>query len=458
MVFIKSLAKKLVGCEFEIECHDMEVRGIQDNSPPLYKGPGIISGKEKGAISFRLHNQIEPSEEAIMLIFKDKEKHEDAHVRVLAEDYDDVKWSGGWSIPSVEPSKSGKFLVHGQFDQLSARVRRFESSNYNNTTELIFSIKPELPLTELVEEKRFHHGEQILSRTSHDRHELHFHQSKIRFFEDSTSNFFHIIADINEEISSFFVENCIPEALVFVTASLVYPRMIVRHFENNSIIFLRNIPSYTQSKMPPPIVGSLDVKKQLWGIFEAYLGECLRCRRFEQLEQLEMTQIFSEIAIASNGTPQAFALSLAVTVENLVKQLSGSFVNSAIPDMPSNDDLDSLQSYIEAWEGNAVIKDRVVQILRSQLRNLPTRKKLEILCEDGVVKNEQIKAWNDIRNPLAHGKIIEFPMDDSFWQRRNLLISMVYRLALHKIGYKGLITDYASPDLDIVDFQWGRSI
>lgn len=46
MVFITSLVEKLVGREFEIECHDIEVHSIQDNSPPLYKGPGIISGKE----------------------------------------------------------------------------------------------------------------------------------------------------------------------------------------------------------------------------------------------------------------------------------------------------------------------------------------------------------------------------------------------------------------------------
>ena len=72
MVFIKSLAKKLVGCEFEIECHDMEVWGIQDNSLPLYKGPGIIRGKEEGAISFRLYNQIEVSEKVIKLMFKTK--------------------------------------------------------------------------------------------------------------------------------------------------------------------------------------------------------------------------------------------------------------------------------------------------------------------------------------------------------------------------------------------------
>lgn len=455
MVFITSLAEKLVGREFEIECHDIEVHGIQDNSPPLYKGPGIIRGKEKGAISFRLYNQIEVSEEAIKLIFKDKEQSEDAQVRVFARDYDDVRWTGAWSIPSVEPSKSGKFLVHGQFDQLSTRVSRFEGGNYKNTTELIFSKIPELPLTELVEEKRLHHGEQIFSRTWYDRHELNFHQSKIRFFGNSSSNFFHIIADNNGEFSAPFIENWIPEALVFVTASLVYPRMIVRHFDNDSMIFLRNTPSYIQSKMPPPIVGFLNVKKELWKIFEAYLEECLRYRRFEQLE---MTQIFSEIAIASTGTPQAFALSLAVSVENLVKQLSGRFKNIAVPDIPSDDDLNALQGYIEAWEGNSVIKDRVVKILRSQLKNLPTRKKLEILREDGVVENEQIQAWNDIRNPLAHGKIIEFPIDEDFWKKRNLLISMVYRLALRKIGYKGVITDYASPDLDIVDFQWGRSI
>jgi hypothetical protein len=448
MVFITSLTEKLVGREFEIECHDIEIHGILDNCPPLYKGPGIISGKEKGAVSFRLHNQIEVSEEAIRLIFNKSQQSEVTQVRVFARDYDDIRWTGGWSIPTVESSRSGKFIVHGQFDQLSTRLKRSEGNNHNNTTELVFANAPALPLTELIEEKKLHRGEQIFSRTWYDRHELDFNGAKIKFFSNNSNNLFYITTEHREGFAPPYVENWIPEALIFTTASLVYPRMVIRHFEDDALIFLRNTPSETQSKMPPSIIGFPNSKRELWKIFKAYLEECVRCNEFEQLA---ITKIFSEVVIASTGTLQAFVLSLAVCVENLVGQIAEE-LNINIPDKGAVKDL---KSYIEKWPGNEEVKSRAIGLL-SMLRTKSTSQALQVLKEENVVEDRHIRGWKKIRPFLAHGGIIEFPIDEDFWLQRNLLISMVYRLALRKIGYKGLITDHASSDIESIDFQWDR--
>ena len=90
MVFITSLIEKLVGRDFEIECHDIEVHGIRDHSPPLFKGPGVIRGQKKGAISFRFHNQIEISKEAFLLLSDQGNQNLVTQVRVFAKDYDNV--------------------------------------------------------------------------------------------------------------------------------------------------------------------------------------------------------------------------------------------------------------------------------------------------------------------------------------------------------------------------------
>jgi predicted oxidoreductase (fatty acid repression mutant protein) len=99
----------------------------------------------------------------------------------------------------------------------------------------------------------------------------------------------------------------------------VYPRIVVRHFEEDALIFLRNTPSDTNSKMPPAIIGLPNLRSELWNIFKTYLEECVKCNEFEQLVT---TKIFSEVIIASTGTLQAFVLSLAVCVENLAGQLA----------------------------------------------------------------------------------------------------------------------------------------
>jgi hypothetical protein len=222
----------------------------------------------------------------------------------------------------------------------------------------------------------------------------------------------------------------------------------VRHFEEDALIFLRNTPSDTNSKMPPAIIGLPNLRSELWNIFKTYLEECVKCNEFEQLVT---TKIFSEVIIASTGTLQAFVLSLAVCVENLAGQLANEFNIRTV----DKEAFKELRNYLEQWQGDEDVKNRAIGLL-SMLRAASTTQVLQALKEENVVQDKHIKAWKDIRNSLAHGGIIEFPIEENFWLKRNLLISMVYRLVLRKIGYKGMMTDHASSDIEAIDFQWER--
>jgi len=62
---------------------------------------------------------------------------------------------------------------------------------------------------------------------------------------------------------------------------------------------------------------------------------------------------------------------------------------------------------------------------------------LNKLESDGTIDAQHIQAWKKIRPILAHGGIIRDPFDPIFWQSRNLLIDMTYRLIYRLIGYHG---------------------
>ena len=64
-MIIQDIVEKLVGKPFEIECSIIKVHGMLDHHPPLFAGPGVIRASEEGKISFRMHNQITTSAEAL---------------------------------------------------------------------------------------------------------------------------------------------------------------------------------------------------------------------------------------------------------------------------------------------------------------------------------------------------------------------------------------------------------
>ncbi len=62
---INELIEKLVGKPFEIECSEIQVHGMLDHHPPIFRGPGVIRSEAEGRITFRMHNQIEATPEAL---------------------------------------------------------------------------------------------------------------------------------------------------------------------------------------------------------------------------------------------------------------------------------------------------------------------------------------------------------------------------------------------------------
>ncbi len=48
--------------------------------------------------------------------------------------------------------------------------------------------------------------------------------------------------------------------------------------------------------------------------------------------------------------------------------------------------------------------------------------------------------------------MVEYPLSPDLWEKRNTLISMVYRLVLRIIEYRGQVTDHSTGNL--IQFDW----
>lgn len=452
MVFLNSLSENYVGKQIEMDCVDIEIHRFEDNQPPIFKGPGVIRGDKAGRLSYKVYNQIQVNQEIFAYLKQIKEENDPkkTNLRLSATGYDGMKWSGGWSIPALNVFQVPYLLVEGEFDQLGARIEKIEGDQTKNSTELVFSAYFDLPLAGTVKTQSFHGDEVISTSWWGDHHDIAFGDSVIRFQRSSDKSRLHVTASDSAGFTPPYVENWIAEALTFVTARIVYPRMTIRHFEKDALIFIRATPKSIESGMPPPFPSGPDTSDPFWKVFCAYL---LNCKSAQQFEPLEMTKGFSELCLASRGTLQGFLISLSVYIEFCVNLIFSSFKSGTGEEDDYKRKIEDLVQHVSAWDRDNTIRDRAKGLL-SMLYTPSLPNRMDDLVGEGVITEIQKKTWKKARPYLAHGNIIDFNKEEDFWHIRNHLISMVYRLIFRIIGYRGLVLDYDGSKFRHISYEW----
>jgi len=452
MVFLSSLPEKYVGKQIEIDCVDVEIHRFEDNQPPIFKGPGIIRGDKAGRLSYKVFNQIQVNEEIFAYLKQIKEENDPqkTNLRLFAEGYDGMKWNGAWSIPALNIFHAPYMLVEGKFDQLGTRVEKMEGDRSSNFTELVFSDHFDLPLAGTVKVESYH-GEEVISTSFWgDHHEVAFDDSLIRFQKSSDKSRLHVTATDGDRFTPPLVETWITEALIFVTARMIYPRMIIRHFEKDALVFIRSTPRTIDSGMLPPFSSGSDTRDFFWKAFCSYLG---KCKSLQQFESLEMTKGFSELCLAGKGTLQGFLISLSIYIEFCVNLIFSSLESGASGEDAYKKNVEDLVQHVGAWDRDDTIKERAKGLL-SMLFTPSLSKRMDVLVEQGVITEIQKRTWKKARPYLAHGNVIDFKKEEEFWHIRNHLISMVYRLIFRIIGYRGLVLDYDGGKFGHIPYEW----
>jgi hypothetical protein len=457
MVFLNSLPEHYVGKEIHMECVDIEIHGFEDNQPPIFKGPGLISGDKTGRLSYKVYNQIPVNKEIFAYLKQIREENDPrkTNLRLSARTYDGMEWSGGWSIPTLHifQTLQPHLMVRGEFDQLVSRIEKIEGDRLSNCTELIFVNYLDLPLAGTVRIDAFHDKEVISTSFRADHHEVTLDDSAIKFQVSPDESMLHVTATDGDRFTAPHVENWITEAITFITARLAYPRMTIRHFQVDALVFIRATPRTIESGMPPPFSGGPDTQDALWKAFCSYLSYC---KFAQQFEQLEITKGFSELCLASKGTLQGFLISLSVYIEFCVNLIFSSLQADTAEEKEYKKKVEDLVQHVSAWDRDDTIRDRAKGLLSMlYLPSLPNR--MDVLVDEGVITEIQKKVWKKARPYLAHGNLIDFTREEEFWQIRNHLISMVYRLMLRIIGCKGLVLHYDGSKFGYTSYDWNDS-
>lgn len=446
---INGIVEAALGRSFEIDCKTIKLRGQKQTyiDAPQFFGPGSVGADSEGHFRFRMFdtNQHDPKE---LIRLVRSARAGDEPMAIDAVDYEGTSWTGAWFIPDVTVSSSGgASVITGEFPQLSTRVP-LSSDQKASTTTIYFSETFRLPMTGRSYSQRLRDGEVERVTVHHDRTELTFRGAEIIIEVDEAAHTTMLSTTYHGEWKPPLCEVGLRDAFAFVTAVPAYPRIVVRAFDNDALVFLRLTSKELRTGMPRPIGAVPRNAKAFWDIFLAFLTYCdeIGARDVGQaFYSTPLSRVNSELLPASTGTIHGFVLSLVVAIEGVVTQIL-----SGANEQPS---IDELVNHVRSWNGEESLKNRAIGILRSFLSQVSTNQRLRWLVRDHVVTEEQRRLWDDLRQRITHGHLVDYD-DERLEEKRLQLISMFNRLALRLLHYRGVVTNYAARPPQDEAFDW----
>jgi hypothetical protein len=443
---IGSIVDLIVGQSFEIECIKIKIRGQGRHAfeEPYFSGPGSITGDVTGNFRFRLYDTLDRSPKEIVRLSNLAAVRTEP-MAIDADDYAGTEWTGAWFIPAIHVSPdTARCFVTGEFPQLSTRVAFTAFERERNATVNYYASVPELPM--LKKSHRHHIREDNVELVSihWDRTDLNFAGADVKIILDEKKNRTRVSTTYRDEWRPPYCEVGLTDAFAFITATNLRPRITVRGFQEDALVFIRYTPEEPRTGMLRPIICNPSAEKAFWDLFLAFLRNCEIQKQFYSTR---FSRLFSELVPASTGTIHGIILSLVLAIEDLVDQLSEA--------VPTPAGIEQLMAHVRTWPGDEALKTRAIGILSSFLGRTSTNENLRKLIQKRIVTEDQRRVWDDLRNrvAIAHGRLVDYD-DEKLMEKRNQLITMFYRLSACLLKYRGPLTDYGTwPPVEF-DFQW----
>lgn len=445
MQSVDTILGSVIGRPFEFECSEIVVKGRRDFEKPLFRGPGTISGGIDGQIAFRLFDQSPKPEENLRRILQSINSQE--LLRFSGTDSHMTEWTGAWFVPDVRfPDSGGRPVVFGKVSSIGARLPLGFRTHWKNSTGLYYAEKLPLPMQSVTETHVLRGSEVVSKRSNADHAKISDGDLSIDFQEDLTSGFTEVIAQNRPKLQPPFAEIGLCDAVVYLLCRICLPRAVVRFFDTDAQIFVRECDTNARTSLPDPIRGQERQSVFCWEIFRAFLRQYYGQ---ESVSSVPIAQGVYEVIRSSNGTLHGFVVSLLLTIEKLFTGLADA------PSLDSKKSFGALREHVEAWPGDQEIKQRALGLLGGLNHPSPTSI-LRKLKDDGVVTGDEAESWKSVRPKIAHGALVDVS-DEGVWVLRGRLITMFHRLILRTIGYRGRISDFSGSQLQGVDFEWKES-
>jgi hypothetical protein len=190
-------------------------------------------------------------------------------------------------------------------------------------------------------------GEILLQRRSVDHAKMSDGEFSTEIREDLDSGMTEVIARNQSKLRPPFAEIGLSDSVVYLLCRINRPRVVVRSFDKDALVIIRECNRNPRTGLPDPIRGHPDRPKLCWRIFAAFLRQYLDWR---ELSPVLTASLIYEVISASNGSVHGFVAALVLAIENLFNQLA------APPSESSREAFKSLRGHLDQWPGDPEMK------------------------------------------------------------------------------------------------------
>lgn len=371
----------------------------RDFEPPLAEGAGVFEIVSESEFRFRMTGR--PVDMGHSLSALTRSRSDSYNVlsmfRLLLTDAGGREWNAGWV--ELEADLEGEeWIFTGTSDGLitGGQVASPEDSGAEARFLIPRNFSASIALRRFVQTAG-DGAEPLPVRT------IEVLGQAVTFRFDTEANMLSISTPHSPALPAHASENWLGEPLRILFGQLVFPRLVERRLaDGTSMLWVRRSPAWTlDSAWTGLWVGDLRFADDE-RFFTLYGNLLTLIAQGSGFESHTVTSFYEEVIQAARGSRWVWALTLASSIEGVVRILSPRGSLRADADQAA---IDAMRTYISAFHGSSRLRDRALDVI-GRADEISPERALRDLARDGVGTLDQIASWRSVRGRVMHGEFI----------------------------------------------------
>lgn len=423
--------ERLLSGPTTIECPHMEIQGY-DHEPPVFTGPGQIVIDTDTRMHFTMHGTPRDGSAAFRKIVDAQNNPYDGlrQFRMNAVSYDGTEWSGGWTRLRTGVEVKNVWRLSGPIHSLHTHATGYGVAE-EQSVELVYDRPLRLPIPMNMVKTVQRADEEVLWSRSRGTKSIEVLDATIEFFQSAEHEHIWAVAKATTDFPHPHLENWLSEPLNLLLGEIVSPRLQARNFgDGRAFIALRPTSGNAANSLAGSILreDSRIADERFWSLYCDILTIVATARDangHRNFEAHPLTHYYWEIIQATQGSNWVLCMTLASTVEGIIKMMFSEAERKS-----DHDDLavNSLKSVIKDWKGVENLRSQVLQYL-DRFKTKGTNNLLRSLIGSNGITSQQVSAWIKLRHSSMHGDMVMPWSNEEQDERINSLVELTHRLS-----------------------------